>query len=103
MPKRIGCGSGNNQGSGVSHHSYKDGNRSYYHHKKKACERCRSKKSLCVHHKDRDRTNNSLDNLETLCKSCHQSEHSAEISQGRAIGIKAGRIGGTRTDLIARN
>ncbi len=29
----------------------------------------------CVHHIDRDRTNCALQNLELLCKSCHQKEH----------------------------
>ena len=28
-----------------------------------------------IHHKDRNRTNNSKDNLEVLCKSCHKKEH----------------------------
>lgn len=30
---------------------------------------------LQAHHKDRDRTNNTLDNLELLCPNCHQWEH----------------------------
>lgn len=29
----------------------------------------------CVHHKDHNRTNNTLENLELLCKRCHQLEH----------------------------
>ena len=28
-----------------------------------------------VHHKDRDRNNNSIDNLEVLCANCHSIEH----------------------------
>ncbi len=42
---------------------------------KNRCERCPSTKNLCIHHKDRDRTNNKPFNLETLCRSCHASEH----------------------------
>ena len=30
---------------------------------------------LIVHHKDRDKENNSLDNLVTLCRACHINEH----------------------------
>jgi hypothetical protein len=30
---------------------------------------------LEVHHKDRDRINNSLDNLELICPNCHSEEH----------------------------
>ncbi len=41
------------------------------------CERCAFSitQVLQVHHKDRDREHNSLDNLELLCPNCHASEH----------------------------
>lgn len=42
------------------------------------CNRCGIKVDLFsadVHHKDRNRQNNNLDNLEILCKSCHHKEH----------------------------
>ncbi len=42
------------------------------------CNRCKYSKIvevLVVHHKDRDRTNNSRDNLEILCPTCHSEEH----------------------------
>ncbi len=29
----------------------------------------------CVHHVDHDRTNNEIENLQLLCKSCHQKHH----------------------------
>jgi 5-methylcytosine-specific restriction endonuclease McrA len=32
-------------------------------------------KVLQVHHKDRDRHNNKLENLEMLCPTCHEVEH----------------------------
>lgn len=41
------------------------------------CNRCKSTVHLCVHHKDRNRHNNDVANLEILCKSCHQKEHEA--------------------------
>lgn len=49
------------------------------------CERCGSDENLLVHHKDRNRRNNSLDNLEKLCKRCHQEEHMRRDSLGRYI------------------
>jgi len=42
-----------------------------------SCNRCgdRSFDVLLVHHKDRDRKNNKLDNLEILCANCHYRIH----------------------------
>mgnify|MGYP001561026754 CR=1 FL=1 len=39
------------------------------------CMRCEFDKFVVVHHKDRDRTNNELENLEVLCPNCHALEH----------------------------
>ncbi len=42
------------------------------------CSRCGYKKHpeiLQVHHKDRNRRNNNVDNLEVLCPNCHALEH----------------------------
>lgn len=41
------------------------------------CERCGYSKSeiLQIHHKDRNRQNNSLKNLELICPNCHCEEH----------------------------
>lgn len=42
------------------------------------CTRCkynRYKSVLVVHHKNRNREDNSLDNLEILCPTCHAEEH----------------------------
>lgn len=46
--------------------------------KQHKCERCGYEKYpqiLQVHHKDRDRSNNSISNLELLCPNCHMIEH----------------------------
>jgi hypothetical protein len=46
--------------------------------KKHKCERCPYDKHpeiLEVHHKDRDRENNTIENLEILCPNCHMEEH----------------------------
>jgi hypothetical protein len=42
---------------------------------KDRCEGCGSDSRLGLHHKDQDRTNNSLENLQTLCPSCHTTWH----------------------------
>jgi hypothetical protein len=42
------------------------------------CNRCSFEsipKILQVHHKDRDKTNSALSNLEILCPNCHATEH----------------------------
>jgi predicted nucleic acid-binding Zn ribbon protein len=41
------------------------------------CERCGYNKLeiLQVHHKDKDRNNNNLKNLELICPNCHYEEH----------------------------
>jgi hypothetical protein len=47
----------------------------------KVCQRCNKDLSeasphhWCGHHIDHDRTNNTMDNIEIVCKSCHQIEH----------------------------
>jgi len=47
-----------------------------------ACERCGYSKFeiLQVHHKDRNRENNDVSNLELICPNCHFEEHYLEKS-----------------------
>lgn len=54
------------------------------------CERCSFKTSYQQprHHKDRNRANNNLSNLEVLCHSCHALEHTTDRerdTEGRFI------------------
>lgn len=87
-----GIGSGNAQGLGKNHHTYKSGTGIFRRIKLESldvfnCERCGEDLSQviqdkiygryfwCVHHKDHNRENNELSNLELLCKRCHQLEH----------------------------
>lgn len=53
----------------------------------KVCERCSYNKFeiLQIHHKDRNRLNNNLDNLELICPNCHFEEHYLEKSWLKAI------------------
>lgn len=39
------------------------------------CGYCQNIAALQVHHIDKDRSNNSIDNLEVLCANCHSIEH----------------------------
>ncbi len=59
-----------------------DNSRSYrriaFNEKAKMCERCgydQHEAAIIVHHKDSNRDNNNLDNLEILCANCHAIEH----------------------------
>lgn len=47
-----------------------------------SCERCGYNKFeiLHLHHKDKNRHNNKLDNLEIICPNCHFEEHYLENS-----------------------
>ena len=58
------------------------------------CERCGYNKFeiLQVHHKDRDRSNNNLNNLELVCQNCHYEEHYLEKSWLKNL-IYQGRVG----------
>src|SRR3989338_5779631 len=48
----------------------------------KKCEKCDYGKYeiLQVHHKDRNRNHNDLENLELICPNCHYEEHFLEKS-----------------------
>src|SRR3990167_1138521 len=43
--------------------------------KKHSCEMCGTRKGLDAHHKDGDITNNTRENIKTLCHSCHMKWH----------------------------
>lgn len=78
--------------SGQNNNNYKGGIGTYNRDKlentaNQVCERCGSDKFMVVHHKDRDRYNNGLSNLELLCKSCHQNEHmNRDPATGKFMG-----------------
>lgn len=44
----------------------------------KVCNKCKSASEIQVHHKDRNRSNNTISNLEVLCRKCHDLEHKEE-------------------------
>lgn len=58
------------------------------------CVKCSAVKQLVVHHKDgngrpkpEELKNNTLDNLETLCRACHMAAHRPQLY---AIRVRAG-------------
>lgn len=76
---KLGVGSGGNQLR--ENNPYWKGGNSIYRKRllevspELVCEVCGSDRFVVVHHKDGDRENGSLDNLQKLCRSCHRLEH----------------------------
>jgi len=48
---------------------------------KKECIVCYSIVNICVHHKDENYHNNTRENLQILCKSCHSRHHRNNMTQ----------------------
>ena len=44
------------------------------------CQKCGIKKNIVVHHKDFNKKNNHISNLEVLCRSCHMKIHANETT-----------------------
>lgn len=89
---------------GKKNPNYKNGIRNYrkkaWDHYPHKCNRCEveNPKVLRVHHKDRNRENNDLDNLEILCLNCHALEH--DFNPVKNLGIYARK--GHKKDYVAR-
>lgn len=94
--KRVGVGSGGLQKErlGELSSSFKTGIGTYRKIMQRnnipfICNHCKkdlagaTRYEWCTHHKDQDRTNNDISNLEYLCKRCHQIEHEC----WKALGI----------------
>ncbi len=70
--------------TGEKHPNFTNGKGSYRSRKLKdsdfSCENCgiRDKRVIEVHHIDKNRDNNKLDNLKILCANCHLIEHHEE-------------------------
>lgn len=75
----IGVGSGN---SSINKERVNTVN-NYRKFKKDKCILCASTKYLCVHHIDLNRNNNTIENLITICKQCHQKYHVKRDALGR--------------------
>ena len=60
---------------GTTHCDYRVLARNAYPHKCNNCSYDKKVGILIVHHKDRNRENNDVSNLEILCPNCHAEEH----------------------------
>lgn len=48
-----------------------------------SCEICGSTDNLVVHHRNHNHEDNRVENLQVLCKKCHQKHHCIRDSKGR--------------------
>ena len=46
------------------------------------CNRCSKPEDLQIHHKNRNRKDNTIENLEVICYACHKLEHAKRIPVG---------------------
>lgn len=51
-----------------------------FKHLGKSCMLCNSGRNLTIHHKDKNRNNNLLENLTVVCRSCHQKIHNVVVN-----------------------
>jgi hypothetical protein len=61
-------------------------------HLKKKCEACSYARALQAHHIDQDKTNNEPENIQTLCKHCHDFWHTTAKRIGRTVAGRMPRL-----------
>lgn len=83
----------------VRHPRYKDGIWSYRKFIKSKCEDCDATDNLRVHHLDKNRHNNRLDNLKTLCHDCHWNYHRDRKAWNK--GLKTGPLSNTHKQKLS--
>ena len=104
---RLGIQSKSRGRRGNKHHAYKDGKSSVLYRTlvvKDKCNRCGSLEKLGVHHKNDDHYDNSLENLEILCNSCHMSHTKKAWWAAKKAGLPLpksnGRVGWEKKDSV---
>ena len=78
---RLGIAPKSRGRAGTANGRFKDGTQSTAYRgmiEKTHCNRCGTTEALLIHHRDGVHTNNTPDNLEVLCSSCHTSHHKQE-------------------------
>lgn len=82
----------NQEFSGQRHNNWKNGEASYRNIMKRAeieavCKFCGTKddRVIVVHHKDKNRQNNVLENLVWLCRNCHYLVHNYPVGRERGL------------------
>lgn len=58
------------------------------YNKPRVCELCGESHRISVHHRDRDRTNISKENLQILCDACHKRLHIRDGDMFKTKGVK---------------
>lgn len=69
-------------------------------HLRDSCEACGGRKSLQAHHIDQDKTNNAPENIQTLCKWCHDFLHSTAKRLGITVAGRMAFLGLPGVSLI---
>ena len=89
----------NQEFSGSRHNNWKNGEASYRNIMKRAgipaiCALCNSAdhRVIIVHHKDKNRLNNVLENLVWLCRNCHFLVHHYDEGQDRGLLVERSQM-----------
>jgi 5-methylcytosine-specific restriction endonuclease McrA len=69
----------NSKKDGLTKHGYSWRARK---HLKSVCEACGAVTSLIAHHIDQNKANNAPENIQTLCKHCHDFWHATQKRRG---------------------
>lgn len=92
MGIRVGIGSGGTTEKGKLNPNYTNGLHAFRNYARELirlgvpCNKCNvdlrnaTRWQWCGHHKDHNRNNNDLNNLEILCKKCHQVHHESHLN-----------------------
>lgn len=57
-------------------------------HQKEYCEDCGESGPTALHHHNKDRSDNAIENLKTLCAHCHQKHHIRETRQQNISDVR---------------
>ena len=109
---QVGVGSGGLTKTWKENPAYKSGKHAFIAHGRRLksngepCNRCgkdlthAGRGDWCSHHKDHNRKNNHPDNLELLCKSCHQKHHKEFMKEQRLSEMEYSQVAGSAQHSI---
>jgi hypothetical protein len=116
--ENVGIGSGNRELKGKENRHYKNGVGLYKKMRLQyleennlpiQCEECGNTKNLDTHHIDMDKTNNEIENLILLCRSCHKNKHiggeknhRAKLKNHQVVEIFINSLNLTRKELTEK-
>ncbi len=91
MVKRVNLAEKNGQWKGGVNDDYCK--RIAFENYPKECFMCKSKENIQIHHKNRNRQDNRIENLIIVCKDCHWKIHEHLVDWSRYYGNKCLRCG----------